>query len=145
MYYAILGRPLVVGHRIMSTTDAPRNAEQWKLFSCHRCGKCCTDLGLPYDPFRISEMAAFLNMSVEDVIHTYYGDPAGDGKNWIPDDAKRKPCPFLISEGHRRACRIYPVRPDGCRAFPFDTDNGTNGVECPAAKEVYVKLQIPRR
>jgi Fe-S-cluster containining protein len=97
-------------------TERVTNTEMWELFSCHRCGKCCSELGLPYDPFKIHDIANFLGISVEDVISTYYGKPAGDGKHWIPDDAKRKPCPFLTTDGSRKSCRIYPVRPEGCRA-----------------------------
>jgi Fe-S-cluster containining protein len=85
-------------------------------------------------------MAAYLGMTVEEVIHKYYGSPAGDGEHWIPDEARRRPCPFLKREGLVYACGIYSVRPGPCRAFPFDTDFGTGGIACPAAKEVQLKL-----
>lgn len=129
----------------MVAASTTRNASKWKLFKCHRCGKCCTELGLPYDPERIPDIAEFLGITVEEVIHTYYGYPAGDGQHWISEDHKRKPCPFLIADEDKKACSIYPVRPSGCRAYPFDTDLETNGVDCPAAKEVYVRLKIQRR
>lgn len=121
-----------------------RNAEKWSLFNCHRCGKCCTEAGLPYDPERIPDIADYLGMTVKDLIHRYYGSPTEDGKQWIPDDAKRRPCPFLKREGPIYACGIYPVRPGPCRAFPFDTDFGTGGVACPAAKEVQLVLKSRR-
>jgi len=120
------------------------HSEEWTLFKCHRCGKCCTEAGLPYDPKRIHDMASYLGMTVKDVIHTYYGNPAEDGKGWIPDHTRRRPCPFLRREGSLYACGIYPVRPGPCRAFPFDTDFGTGGVACPAAKEVRLVLASNR-
>ncbi len=89
-------------------------------------------------------MASYLGMTVAEVIHTYYGRPTDDGKHWIPDEAKRRPCPFLKREGSAYACAIYPVRPGPCRAFPFDTDFGTGGVACPAAKEVPIVLASKR-
>lgn len=128
----------------MGTRAPRRNAEQWNLFKCHQCGKCCTELGLPYDPRSVPNIAAFLGISIEDVIHTYYGKPAGDGKHWESEDHKRKPCPFLVDDVNKKACRIYCVRPEGCRAYPFDTDFGTSGVDCPAAKETYAKLKQRR-
>ena len=120
------------------------NSEQWSRFKCHRCGKCCMEACLPYGPMRIHDMATFLGMKVKDLIHTYYGSPADDGRTWIPDEARRRPCPFLKREGSAYACGIYPVRPGPCRAFPFDTDFGTGGVACPAEKEVRLALTSKR-
>jgi Fe-S-cluster containining protein len=89
-------------------------------------------------------MAEYLGIAPQELIHKYYGRAAADGKHWISEDEKRKPCPFLVSEdGRKKACAIYPVRPAGCRAFPFDSDFGTNGVNCPAAAEVAAKLRKP--
>ena len=102
------------------------------------------EAGLPYDPWRIHDMAKYLGMTVEDLTNTYYGSSAGDGKNWIPDEAKRRPCPFLKREDSAYACGIYPVRPGPCRAFPFDTDFGTGGVVCSAEKEVRFALASKR-
>ena len=42
--------------------------KRWNLFKCQRCGKCCIEIGLPYDPERVFEIAKFLNLSVEEVI-----------------------------------------------------------------------------
>jgi Fe-S-cluster containining protein len=129
---------------VTDTTVSERNAEEWALFKCHRCGKCCTEAGLPYDPEKIHDIAEYLGMTVKDVIDKYYGSPADDGQNWIPDWTKRRPCPFLKREGSIYACGIYPVRPGQCRAFPFDTDFGTGGVACPAETEVRLALLAKR-
>lgn len=117
-----------------------RNQSKWALFKCRACGRCCSELGLPYDPYRVSDISATLGITADELIHKYYGHPAGDGKHWVSDNEKRKPCPFLVPEGNRMTCRIYSVRPEACRAFPFDTDLGACGVDCPAAEVVALKL-----
>jgi len=74
------------------------------------------------------------------VIEKYYGTVSNDHKSWIPEDHKRKPCPFLKADADRKACAIYPVRPKGCRLYPFG-DFGRGEVDCPAAKIVYERLE----
>jgi Fe-S-cluster containining protein len=90
-------------------------------------------------------MADFLGISIDELIQKYYGHKSEDGERLVLEETKRKPCPFLVSGGGKKACGIYPVRPEGCRGFPFDTDRGTDGVPCPAANEVYVSLGAARR
>ncbi len=114
--------------------------ERWELFECKRCGRCCTQIGLPYDPWRIFEIAKFLNLEVAQVIEKYYGRLVKNGKEWESEDFKRTPCPFLKTSGDMRECAIYGVRPIGCELYPFGTDGGRCGVECPAADIVYAAL-----
>jgi Fe-S-cluster containining protein len=145
---------------------------RWELFKCQMCGRCCTEIGLPWDPWRISEIAQFLNLTVEQVFERYYGRIVvdedgsiweeeygessrifGEEASWIPkkevgreyqefEDHKRTPCPFLRSEADgTKTCMIYEVRPGGCRAYPFDTDFGSQGVDCPGARIVYERLK----
>lgn len=121
-----------------------RNLKLWERFRCHQCGKCCTELGLPYDALALPDMAKFLGISIDELVEKYYGHASEDRQHLIFNEHKRKPCPFLVAEGTKNACSIYPVRPSGCRAYPFDTDFGRNGVDCPGAKEVYVALDIER-
>ena len=45
------------------------------------------------------------------------------------------PCPFLRDGGDKKKCGVYPVRPNGCRVYPFETDFGRQGVDCLAAKQ----------
>jgi Fe-S-cluster containining protein len=112
----------------------------WKYFHCQRCGSCCTQIGLPYDPEKIFEMANFLEMSVNDVIENYYGRLTPDSTQWVSNDSKRTPCPFLeLSEG-KYFCKIYSVRPNGCRLYPIDTDGGRGGVDCPGWQIAFSKL-----
>ena len=105
----------------------------WEEFTCQRCGRCCEKIGLPYDPSRVSMMAEFLKIPEEELITRYYGLLLPEGTSWISDDRKRTPCPFLEREGAGSRCAIYPVRPEGCRAFPVETRLGTGGVDCPGA------------
>jgi Fe-S-cluster containining protein len=112
----------------------------WKYFKCQQCGKCCEELGLPYDPERVYKIAAFLNISIDQLLEGYYGRISADRKSWEPQDDKRTPCPFLKSVRDKKTCEIYPVRPRGCRCYPLETDFGRNGVDCPAAAIVFDKL-----
>jgi Fe-S-cluster containining protein len=118
-----------------------RQDRRWELFECQRCGRCCTEIGLPYDPQSIFEIARFLHLEVGQVIDKYYGRITEDGKSWESDDHKRTPCPFISGDNDRKSCAIYSVRPSGCRLYPFDTDFGRAGVDCPGARIVYAKLE----
>jgi len=109
----------------------------WRPFECQRCGRCCREIGLPCDPGRVFEIAKHLDISVREVIIRYYGHACADGNTWESDNDKRTPCPFLRDDGHTTTCTVYPVRPDGCRAYPLETDFGRQGVDCPAATMVH--------
>jgi len=113
---------------------------RWELFKCTRCGKCCTEIGLPYDPESIYRIAEYLGLEVAKVIEKYYGRIIEDAKEWESEDSKRTPCPFLKTDGDFNSCTIYLVRPSGCKLYPFDTDGGRAGVECSAAEVVYANL-----
>ena len=109
---------------------------RWSLFKCQRCGQCCEKSGLPWDPNNIQKMSEFLKMDSEDFVTRYYEDIIyrKNGKIFIrPDQTRRKPCPFL---GEDKNCQIYPVRPNGCKAYPIDTHLGRCGVDCPGMKIV---------
>lgn len=119
------------------------NLRRWKYFKCQQCGKCCEEIGLPYDPERISEMAKFINMSLDQMWEKYYGKiiQEGDKKLWESEDHKRTPCLFFKSTEGEKSCLIYPVRPKGCKLYPIDTDFGRGNVDCPAAKIVDEKIE----
>ena len=97
-----------------------RKDKRWKFFKCQQCGKCCAEIGLPYDPESIFKIAEYLDLTIEQIIDKYYGRMDDDGKTWISDDSKRTPCPFLETNGDMKLCSIYEVRPSGCRAYPLD-------------------------
>lgn len=113
----------------------------WKYFECHRCGKCCIEIGLPYDPHSIFSIAETMGLSVRETIERYYGTYTEDGQHWISDDSKRTPCPFLRFENECFYCMIYSVRPEGCRLYPMQTDAGPQGVDCPAWPTAISKLK----
>lgn len=110
-----------------------------KYFQCQQCGKCCEELGLPYDHDRLKEMADYLGVCVDRLIETYYGKFINKGKQIVLDDKKQQPCPFLKSTNNLKICTIYPVRPLGCELYPLDTDFGRGSVDCPAAQIVFNK------
>jgi Fe-S-cluster containining protein len=111
---------------------------RWKLFECQRCGICCTG-ELPYDPESIFKIADFLGLTLEKTIETYYGRLTDDGKGWESEEHKRMPCPFLANESDgKKTCRIYSVRPLGCKLYPFDS---TGSLDCPVARTVFAKMR----
>jgi len=118
-----------------------RQDRRWELFECQRCGKCCVEIGLPYYSESIYKIAEFLHLEVGQVIEKYYGRITEYGKAWESEDHKRTPCPFLKADGNRKTCTIYPVRPLGCKLYPFETDFGRQDVDCPGARIVYEKLE----
>ncbi len=105
-----------------------------KNFKCFKCGNCCRELGLPWDPVKVEDtiqkIANYLNKTEKEVIENYYGKIVYiKGKKSVKVQAsKRTPCPFLSSNNK---CKIYPVRPEGCRIYPCNNNLGTQGVDCP--------------
>lgn len=112
---------------------------RWELFKCQQCGICCTDIELPYDPNSIVEIAKFLDLTVEQTIEKYYGRISKDGKSFEFEEHKRLPCPFIrINNDGKYHCFIHPVKPEGCKLYPFDS---TGGLDCPVARNVFEKLR----
>jgi Fe-S-cluster containining protein len=107
-----------------------------EAFECQRCGRCCTVIGLPYDPKAVDEISRFLGLTVDTIIERYYGRFNKDRKTWISERHKRTPCPFIMTIGDIKACAIYPVRPNACRQYPFAGDWTQQGIECPGSRNV---------
>ena len=87
--------------------------DQGLSFECQGCGVCCT--GAPGTIYvaqeEIGAIAKHLGLGVSDFIARYlypYKDSFSIGED------VRGNC-LLFHEG----CRVYPVRPFQCRAFPF--------------------------
>jgi Fe-S-cluster containining protein len=78
-------------------------------------------------------MAEFLKMNPENLVTRYYGEiGVENGERAVKLDRNRTtPCQFL---GEDKSCQVYPVRPDGCKAYPIQTDFGRFGINCPAMK-----------
>lgn len=75
---------------------------RWKLFNSKQCGRCCIELGLPYDPNSIFEIADFLKLSVPQAIDKYYGKVLPDDKKWKPDDNKNGTLPEIMKDWFQR-------------------------------------------
>lgn len=113
----------------------------WEFFECERCGKCCEQLGLPWDIFKNPEIAEHLSISMEELFQKYYGDIIEkDGEKYYEfRDELRKPCRFL---GKDKVCLIYRVRPRQCEDYPIETSFGDSGINCPAYKKA---IKVYRR
>ncbi|MEW6660361.1 MAG: YkgJ family cysteine cluster protein [Thermodesulfobacteriota bacterium] len=143
----------------------------WEQFECQRCGRCCDEfhwesaeriseiaqfLNLTDEQF----LKRYYGRIVvdEDVriweedhgeIAEIFGEEAYSlqkkevGREyWEPEDHKIKPCPFLSSEADgKTTCIIYEVRPLGCRIYPFESNGGRCGDDCPGARIVYERLE----
>ena len=89
-------------------------------FACQRCGQCCT--GAPgsiyVGPEEIERIASYLQIKASRFLELYTY-PFKDSHSVREDSDGR--CLF-----YEEGCRIYPVRPLQCRAFPFWFDNVRN-------------------
>jgi len=114
----------------MKNREDSIRAALWERFECQKCGRCCAEIGLPFYGLQLEKIANFLGLSRDQVIERYYGRiVVENGKKMVEfEDDKRTPCPFLLDDN---TCRIYPVRPEGCQAYPIDTDLRAQGVDCP--------------
>lgn len=107
-------------------------------FVCRKCGKCCREVSVHPDHFNPYEIADYLNLSVREVVETYFGEITylnSERVEW-KQTKSRKPCAFH----EENKCKIYPIRPGPCRAFPISTDFGDSGIGCPGRLE-YVRAR----
>ncbi len=104
-------------------------SEILERFKCTGCGECCRWSGVVLlTPDDISSMAGHLGLSEGDFIaqHTRL---APNRKQLALLDQTDGSCAFL--EGDR--CRVYSVRPEQCRTFPFEWSVPEG---CPALDEL---------
>ena len=84
-------------------------------YQCQRCGNCCRWPGeVVLSDREIGEMSAHLQMSEHEFIQRHTGlraSRAGLTLGERPDGA----CVLLDAGGR---CRVHPVKPAQCRAFP---------------------------
>jgi uncharacterized protein len=119
--------------------------EAFSIVDCTKCANCCRTLHPIVTDEDIARIARHLEMTEQDFIATYLEHDEEQRRYRI----KTSPCPFL---GDDNFCKIYDVRPEKCRGYPF-TDkpdfvfmtitHANNAVVCPAV--FYLVEQLKRR
>lgn len=102
-----------------SETDKPWYQDGLQ-FTCSQCGDCCTgDPGVVWvDDNDIEQIAEYLDKPVGEIrlFHTRPVRGRVSLKEFQNGD-----CTFFDSVG--RKCKVYPVRPEQCRTWPFWKSN----------------------
>lgn len=119
--------------------------EAFSIVDCTKCANCCRTLHPIVTDEDIARIALHLRMTEKEFIAAYLERDEEEGGYRI----KKSPCPFL---GDDNLCKIYDVRPEKCRGYPF-TDkpdfvfmtmtHANNAVVCPAV--FYLVEQMKRR
>ena len=105
-----------------------KNENKWYIgglhFECLQCGGCCAGPDEGY---------IWVTKPEIEFIAEYLHEPADQlwGKRLkrvgkratIIEKPVSRDCVFLTVVNGRRGCRIYPVRPNQCRTWPFWPDN----------------------
>lgn len=88
-----------------------------RRFGCTQCAKCCTLPGFVFISWReLAAMATHLDMDCDTFREHAQVRWITDLGGWTIDTTDGKGCPLLEPEG---GCRVHPVKPAQCRAFPF--------------------------
>jgi 2-amino-4-hydroxy-6-hydroxymethyldihydropteridine diphosphokinase len=117
----------------------PASAPADDPFRCRRCGACCRIKGIVrLDDRNIREISEALGMSQADFI-AGETELSPDRKCLVLKDRSDGAC-AMLDESNR--CRIYPVRPEKCRTFPYDWVNGNSHEYCPALAELVYRRVI---
>jgi len=97
-------------------------------FTCRRCGACCRIEGIVrLKDEDVSKIAAHLGLREDDFIANGT-DLAPDRQGLVLKDRPDGACAML---DERNRCRIYPVRPEKCRTFPYEWTNDESSATCP--------------
>ncbi len=119
--------------------------EAFRIVDCTKCANCCRTLRPVVTDEDIPRIAGHLGMAEQDFITAYLEPDEVEREHRI----KAMPCPFL---GDDNLCKIYDVRPEKCRGYPFTDKPGFvfmtmthahNAVVCPAV--FYLVEQMRRR
>ena len=119
--------------------------EAFSIVDCTRCANCCRTMRIGVTHEDIPRIAKHLGMAPEEFVIAYL-EPNKEAGGYR---MKMIPCPFL---GDDNKCKIYDVRPEGCRAYPY-TDkpafptrsiaHSQSAVVCPAV--FYIVEQMKKR
>jgi len=100
-------------------------------FACRQCGACCRIAGIVrLKDGDVAKIAARLGMD-EDTFIADETDLAPDRRGLVLKDRPDGAC-AMLDESNR--CRIYPVRPEKCRTFPYAWTNDESFDYCPGLK-----------
>lgn len=96
-------------------------------FECAQCGRCCSGPGEGYiwvTRLEIQFIADFLKIPAGEFRRKYLKRVGM--RLSIIEDRNTKDCIFLERINGEKKCRIYPVRPNQCRTWPFWSSNLTS-------------------
>ncbi len=102
--------------------------DEFKSVGCDRCGQCCKANSAELTDEDIIRMCKHLDVQFDEFYNKYMD------KSHITN-CLLAPCPFLGEDG----CRIYNVRPDICRTYPF-SDNTMEMHPCKLGKYIYDEI-----
>ena len=96
-------------------------------FACQACGGCCSGPAEGYiwiTKPEIEFIAEFLKLTVGQVRRDYLKRVGL--RTTIIENQATKDCIFLQNSAGRRECKVYCVRPNQCRTWPFWNENLAN-------------------
>ncbi len=96
-------------------------------FECAQCGRCCSGPGEGFiwvSRPEIQFIADYLKIHVRELRRKYLKRVGM--RLTIIEDKNTKNCIFLERIDGEKKCRVYPVRPNQCRTWPFWSSNLTS-------------------
>ena len=93
-------------------------------FECTGCGQCCSGPGegvIWITRPEIERLSDVLDMPVLEVQQQYLRRVGP--RTTIIEEPRTRDCIFLETTETGKQCRIYPVRPNQCRTWPFWPSN----------------------
>ncbi len=102
--------------------------DRW-VFRCKMCGQCCFGLGgIPVDSKELSKIAKFLQLEEKELIEKFLKK----GKRYFYIKERDGACIFFDKK--EKKCKIHPVKPDICKAWPFLRGNMIDEISFNMAK-----------
>jgi Fe-S-cluster containining protein len=101
---------LALSDRRLNTIVSETTTEVWQHIDCRTCANCCRSQHPTFSRPEVQRIAAYLDLSAEELQACYLTSDAGSGK-YI---TRELPCPFL----ENNLCTIYEVRPAVCAGYP---------------------------
>ncbi len=100
-----------------------------RVFHCKMCGQCCFGFGgILVDSKELSKIANFLHLDKKKVIENFL--KKGEKYYYI----KEKDGACIFFDKKEKKCKIHPVKPDICKAWPFLRGNMVDEISFNMAK-----------